>query len=390
MKQQAAVTGTGQVGYEGQLDQPYSELTGEAADRALDDAGLTMDDIDAVVIGHAPGGFIGMNHPERWAVDHIGAVDKPQMRIHTGGSTGGSAAEAAFYHVASGRYDNVLVVGGEKIQESEQPQRVLNSIWDPLYEKIFGLNTINLAAFNAREIMHEYDITRETLAKVAVKNWTNAKNNPHAHLSGEPTVEEVLESRMLCYPLSLYDTCPASAGGSALVVSGEDAVRDSQTTAWISGIGMNLDTYFIGDRVASTGEGLGAHLETATNRAYEMAGIDDPAEELDVAELYSPFSHRTLTNAAAANLTENPQTAARDLEAGEFEIDGSIPLDPSGGVHCSNPIGITAMIRVIEIADQIRGEAGAHQVPDASVGLATGSGGATQFYTAMILDAAKP
>jgi acetyl-CoA C-acetyltransferase len=118
-------------------------------------------------------------------------------------------------HVASGRYDNVLVVGAENVNENRSPQTVLNSIFDPLTERTFELNTTNTVAMQAVRYMDYYDVTREDLAKVAVRSWEHAKDNPHAHLAGDVSVEGVLDATTLSWPLGMLDTCPSSSGRSA-------------------------------------------------------------------------------------------------------------------------------------------------------------------------------
>jgi len=392
MRRNAAVVGTGQFGFEDQLSETHPELAGEAARRAIEDAGLDATDLDAVVFSQAPEAFFGIAHPGRWAIDQVGASEIPSMRIHTGGTTGGSAAQAGAYHVASGRYENVLVVGAEKVKENLSPQTVLNSIFDPLTERTFGLNTINTVAMQAIRYMERYDATREDLARVAVRSWKHAAGNPHAHLSGSISVEEVLEATTLSWPLGMLDTCPSSSGGSALVISSESEVQSrDMTPAWITGMGANSGTYFIGDRMANGQEEFAdaGYLERAAAEAYSQAGIEDPVADLDVAELYTPFTSYEYSTIEALDFCELGEAPEKDRE-GWFVLDGRIPVNPSGGVLCTNPIAVTALVRVIEAADQIRGTATANQLDGVDTALATGVGGISQFYTAMTLADSPP
>lgn len=387
MNRETAVVGTGQVGYQDELPYTYPELIGRAAQHAIDDADMGFEDIDAVVFSQAPEAFFGIAHPERWAVDYAGAAEIPSMRIHTGGTTGGSAAQVGAYHVASGRYDSVLVVGGEKVKENQAPQTVLNSIFDPLTERPFGLNTINTVAMQAVRYMEKYDLSREDLARVAVRSRRHGKDNPRAHLSGDVTVDEVLDAPILSWPLGMYDSCPSSSGSCAIVISDEDTVRDrSLDPAWITGMAANSGTYYIGDRMGNGTVDFAeaAYLEPAADRAYEQAGIDDPAANLDVAELYTPFTSFEYPMIEAAQLCD-PGTAADADTSGWFGPDGKLPINPSGGPLCTNPIAVTALIRVAEAADQVRGTAADHQIPDAETAIATGVGGISQFYTAIVM-----
>jgi acetyl-CoA C-acetyltransferase len=392
----AAIVGVGQYGYTGSMEETYVELAETAARRALDDAGLDMDDVDAVVVSHAPEAFIGIAHPERWVADNIGAAGKPAMRIHTGGATGGSAAQAGYYHVAGGEFDTVLVVGAEKIKENHAPQTVLNAIWDPMTEKPFGLNAINMTSFQAVRYMDQYGATREDFARVAVRTRENGARNPHAHVSDQVTVEEVLEAPMVSWPLGLIDSCPSSAGGCAVVVSSEETVDDRRLNpAWFTGVGMRADTYFMGDKMGDSVDMGGDsdhanydYLAEAAEQAYEMAGITDPLEEFDVAELYAPFTPNEFMISEAIGLCEKGK-AAEARHEGRFDRDGEVPVNPSGGTLCSNPIAVTALARVAEAALQVRGTAGERQVPGVELAVATGPGGSHQFHSIVILNASR-
>lgn len=393
MSRAAAIVGTGQVGYVGESQDQYVELAGEAAKRALDDAGLGMDDIDAVVVSHAPEAFIGIAHPERWLVDYVGGTDKPEMRIHTGGSTGGSAAQAGYYFVASEQYDNVLVVGAEKIKENEAPQKILNAIWDPVYERPFGLNAINMTAFQAQRYMDKYDVTRRDLAHAAVRNHRHGAMNPHAHVANDITVDDVLDAQYICYPYGLYEVCPSSTGGCAVVVSDEQTVEDrGLTPAWFTGVGASSGTYFMGDRMGTNHDTEHADMDTledCTLAAYDMAGIEDPVQEFDVAEVYAPFPGVDYSSLENLHLAERGRATEAQLD-GRFEMDGEVPVNPSGGVQCANPISVTALVRVAEGALQVHGNAGERQVDGVNDAVVTGSGGSVQFWTTTTLSSDKP
>jgi acetyl-CoA C-acetyltransferase len=393
MSRDAAIVGTGQVGYVGESQDTYVELAGEAAKRALDDAELAMDDIDAVVVPHAPEAFIGIAHPERWIVDYVGGTYKPEMRIHTGGSTGGSAAQAGYYFVASEEYENVLVVGAEKIKENEAPQKILNAIWDPIYERPFGMNAITMAAQQAQRYMDKYNVTREDLAHVSARNHTHGINNPHAHVANDITVADILDTPYIAYPYGLYETCPSSAGGCAVVVSDEETVEDRDLNpAWFTGVGAASGTYFMGDRMGTHHDTEHADceaLEDCTLAAYEMAGIEEPLQTFDVAEVYAPFPAADYSSLENLHLAERGRATEAQLD-GRFEMDGEVPVNPSGGVQCANPISVTALARIAEGASQVHGTTGAHQVDDVNNAVITGSGGSVQFWTTTTLSADKP
>lgn len=367
----------------------YVEMLHESSLAALEACGLSMDDIDAVVLALAPEALMGVNHAERWCTDVIGGRLKPVMRIQTGGATGLSAIQAGYHHIACGMYDRVLVVGADRVRESGDAQKIFNKIWDPFYERDLPFTTITMIAMSAVRYMHRHGMTERQMARVSEKAHHNGVLNPHAHIRREVTVEEVLESRYLAWPIKMLDACPQSAGGCAVVLSSAEAVDQTiQKPAWVNGISMAGETYFIGDRLevspAGYDYGDAEALAVAAQHAYTMAGITDPSREIDVIETYASFSPVEIHNAEALGVA--PLGGAGEMfEEGRFDIDGELPINPSGGVICTNPISVTAMVRFAEAVLQIQGRAGPHQVPDTGVAVATGAGGSHQFFNVAVL-----
>lgn len=387
-----AISGIGQTKYSGLTNQSYPELVREATKAVLEDAQTTVDSVDAVIVSMAPDAIIGVSHGERWIVDACGAAGKPMMRVHTGGSTGISAVQVAAYHVASGMYDTVMVVGADRVGESGDAQTILNRIWDPYFERAMPLNTITMLAFQAVRFMEKYGMTEEHMAMVSVKDHENGCKNPHAHLQKAVTIEEVLDSRMISWPIKLFDSCPSSSGGAAMILTAEDNVSSfPNKPAWIRGLGHASESYWMGDRMGPKMDSDHADspaLTQAAQSAYRMAGIQDPRRELDAAELYAPFSNIELHAIQDVGLCE-PDETLRLLEKGYFDLEGTMPVNPSGGVLCANPISVTAMVRVAEAALQVQGRAGDYQVDGAETALATGIGGDHQHFGAVVVGADK-
>jgi acetyl-CoA C-acetyltransferase len=385
-----AIAGIGQTQYTSRRDDViYPELVREAAELALDDCGLSVVDIDAVVFSLAPDGLIGVGNAERWCVEAIGASGKPLMRVNTGGSTGISSVQTGFYHVASGMFETVLVLGADRVAESGDAQTVLNKMWDIGYERPYPLNAVNMLALSAQRYMAKYGTTEYHMALVAAKNRRHAARNPHAHLRKLLSVDEVLASKPICWPIKMGDACPQSTGGAAVVlVSERVADRMGRPVAWVRGLGVNAETFWMGDRVGpqATGDHADADgLALALERAYRGAGIRSPARQLQVAELYAPFSSVELHAIEAARLCAKGD-AGRRLEYGEFELGSRGPVvNPSGGVMNANPIAVTALVRVAEAALQVTGRAGDRQVAEANVAVSSGIGGDHEFYGAMVL-----
>ena len=332
MSTNVAVIGIGQTEFRARWDSmTYVELAQLAAKRALEDARLSAHDIDAVVFSMAPTHFMGVADCEKWAVDFVGARGKPFMRVHTGGATGGSAFHAAWAHVASGEYKRVLVVGADRITETPDAQFILNLIWDPLYEQDFALNTVTMTAVAAQRYMSRYGITEEQYARVVVRARRNALNNPNAHLKGLITIEDVMNSPRVAWPYKLFDICPRSAGAAAMVICDEDTARQTcSRPAFVTGVGAISNTVFMGDRCVPKADcdfAEHAELTLAARECYAQAGIQDPANEIQVVELYDPFSSFQFPELESLGFCARG-TAARLSDEGAFERGGITVVGP--------------------------------------------------------------
>jgi acetyl-CoA C-acetyltransferase len=385
------IIGIGQSEFKARRDDAnYPELVREGVTLALRDAQRELSDVQAVVYSLAPDALLGIGNAERLGVDAVGARNKPFMRINTGGATGLSSVAVGHAHVASGACDLVLVAGGDKVGESGDSQTILNKIWDPIYERQLPLGTITMLAMSAVRAMEKYGMTEEDMARVTVKNRSHAARNPNAQLRKIVTVEDVLASRYIAWPIKLLDACPQSSGGCALVLASERYVRENHLDAvWITGVGHCSESYYIGDRMGNNfaADHADAHaLRLAFERSYRMAGIDDPVGAVDVAELYAPFSNTEFHSIEAAGLAPLGQSMAM-LREGDFHIGARTAVNPSGGTLCTNAIAVSAMVRVAEAALQVWGRAGDHQQPNAKIAIASGNGGDHQFFGTMVIEA---
>lgn len=386
------IIGIGQSNFKSRRDDAnYPELVREAVALALQDCGRSLEEIEAVVYSLAPDALLGIGNAERLGVDAVGGRSKRFMRINTGGSTGISSVAAGHAHIAAGVSDLVLVAGADKVGECGDSQTILNKIWDPTYERSLPLGTITMLAMSAIRYMHKYGMTQEDMAAIVVKNRAHAALNPHAHLRKPTSIEEVLSSRMLSWPIKLFDACPQSSGGCAMVLASEDYIRRHNLDAvWITGVAHSSESYYMGDRMGNKvlADHADAHaLQESFQRSYAMAGIKDPRRQVDIAELYAPFSNTEFHAIEAAGLANVGQAPAM-LKEGDFHLGGGgIPVNPSGGVLSTNAIAVTAMVRVAEAALQVWGRAGDRQVKGAKVGIASGNGGDHQFFGTMVVEA---
>ena len=355
-----------------------------AAVGALKDATMTPDDIDAIVFSLAPTWFMGVADADRWAVDYIFGAGKPMMRVHTGGATGGSAVHAAYNLVRSGIYRSVLVVGAERIAETPDAQNVLNLIFDVFYERDMPLSTNTSVGLWASKYLQRYGQTQEDLARVAVRAWGNATRNPRAHLKGNITIDDVMKSKMISYPLKLYDICPRSSGSAAMIVGNMDmAKRFSPRPAFINGTASRTVTYWIGDRMTSTAatDFIDFDLaEDASAECYRKAGITDPVKQIQVTEIYDPYTLMTPVQLERLGFC-GPGMALRLEREGYWNVEGgAVAVNPSGGTLCSNAIAVAGLARAIDAAEQVMGKAGAMQVPRVHNAIASAVGGIAQFY----------
>ncbi len=385
MGRPCAVIGVGQTRYASKRrDVSIAGLVREAALRALADAGLRFADIDAVVIGKAPDLFEGVMMPEAYLADALGAAGKPMMRVHTAGSVGGSTALVAASLVQGGVHERVLVVAYEKQSES-------NATWALTTRPPFGASLVVGAggyfAPHIRAYIHRSGAPGHIGALVAVKDRRNAMLNPYAHLKIPGIDQDMVESSpMLWEPVRYLETCPSSDGACAVVLASESAAAAApHRPAWVHGAAVRSEPiFFAGRDTVNPQAGKDCAADT-----YRQAGITDPRRELDVAEVYVPFSWYEpmwLENLGFCAEGEGWKLT----ESGATSLDGDVPWNPSGGVLSSNPIGASGLIRFAEAALQVRGMAGEHQVPGARRALGHAYGGGAQFFAMWVVGCDKP
>ena len=365
-----AIVGAGQTHHaRRRMDVSQVGLAREAVTRALDDADLTMADIDSVVVCTGPVLFAAVNQPEKWLVDAIGARLKPVVRVTSGGGTGLAGALAAVNQVRAGFAERVLVVAYDKLSEGAL-QYSISTLYDPFWGREFAVGIMGFSAAYWRARMDVLGHSEEAAALVSVKNHKNAMLNPYAHVRKEVSVEDVLSSRPLCWPIKLLDVPPISDGACAVILASEDAAKACPDPAWIRGMAYYCEAENVAYRSMIQSE----PLTLAASRVYQQAGITNPRRQCDVVEVQEPFTCFELSYYEGLGLCP-PGGAAELVASGATELTGDIPVNPSGGCMGANPIGATALIRLAEIAQQVRGRAGAYQVPDARVGLMQAGGG---------------
>jgi len=383
-KKRVAVIGAGMTLFRRTLKETGKELAWEASKMALDQAGLELKDIDSVVMGTAPDAFDGVHMKGEYLADGSGAYRKPYSRVFVGGGTGVLAVDAGWWHIASGQFDTCLVVAEEKMSSCyPHPAYAFTTIFDPIYARPLGVTLIWIFALEMHRYMHVHGIKKEDIALVSVKNKRNALDHPCAQLGANITVEDVLNSEMLCYPVQRLDISPTSDGAAALVLASEDVAKKvTDNPVWIDGVGWCIDSTFWTNRDLY----YPRYVQCAAQMAYKMAGIKNPPKEIDVAEVYDPFDYKELHHMEGLMLARKGQ-APRLTAEGVTQRDGDLPINPSGGLlGVGNPIAAAGIMKCCEIFWQLRGEAGKRQVKgDPRTGLAQAWGDLMQYGSVVIM-----
>jgi acetyl-CoA C-acetyltransferase len=361
------------------------ELAWEAASKALESAELTLDDIDSVVMGTAPDAFDGVHMKSEYLSDGAGAWGKPYMRGYVGGGTGVFSVIQGWYHVASGLFDTCLVICEEKMSTCRpHPQGAFLNIFDHTTERPLWPNLLWIFALEMNAYMNRYGLDKRDIASVAVKNKRNAAHHPAAMLgNADITVDDILASEVLAWPVQRLDVSPIADGAVAVVLAADHVARRvTNRPVWIEGVGWNLDTAYWTNRDLS----YPTYVEEAARMAYKMAGIREPRKEIHIAEPYDPFDYKELHHLEGLQLADRGD-APRLAADGHFNRDGNLPTCPSGGLlGVGNPIAAAGLMKMAELFWQLRGEAGGRQVPgQPKRGLAQAWGDLMQVGTVVIV-----
>ncbi len=382
MAEQCAVIGIGQTKHrESRRDVSMPGLIRIAALGALEDAEMTFRDVDAIVIGTAPDMFEGIMMPELFLADALGASGKPIFRVHTAGSVGGSTAVVASHLVQAGVHEKVLTVAFEKQSES-------NAMWALSPAIPFQPQLVAGAGGYFAPLMRSYirrsDAHPDTGCMVAVKDRAHGLLNPYAHLHLDQSLDEVKASPMLWDPIRYSETCPSSDGAVAMVLVNEKHADRVKNPAWVKGASVRTErTFFAGRDQVNPGAG-----RQCAKDVYDQAGITKPLTEIDCAEIYVPFSWFEPMWLENLGFAEEGLGWKMTME-GKTKLGAEMPINMSGGVMCTNPIGASGMLRFAEAARQVRGTADRHQVDGAKVALGHAYGGGSQFFAIWIVSSER-
>jgi acetyl-CoA C-acetyltransferase len=351
-----------------------------AALAAMKDAGLDRP-VETVLVANMGAGILNhMSGVGSALVDRLCLYPAPAETIENGPASGGSAVKVGAYAVGSGAVDVALVVGGEKMRAVTgwEATDFVATLSHPEAEYIYGVTLPALAGMFARLYMEKHGVTQEHLAMVAIKNHTNALKNPYAHIQQTVSMEGILHrpeaivnNPPVAEPLRMFDCCPVSDGGAAVVLCSEEIARATgRPRVRVAGIGQATDTHAVHEREDPTE--LRA-VRIAAGIAFEKAGV--APGDVDVAELHDAFTILEIAESEEAGFFAKG-TGHLALERGETSLGGRLPINPSGGLKArGHPVGATGVAQVVEITWQLRGEAGARQVKEAEVGFTCNFGG---------------
>ncbi|MFC1823186.1 thiolase family protein [Thermodesulfobacteriota bacterium] len=376
MSERVAIVAVAQTKYEDNKSPLWlGDLAYEPIEKVLQQTGLTYQDriedgfgIDRILTTMEDH-FVGRACSAFFIHHYLGGF---RMSHDCVSADGAFAVYHAVIDILSGHYDTVLVVSAVKESETSR-SAIENCFFDHIYLQPLGLDYQMASGMQARRYIDRYHISLEQCAMAAVKSRRNAKNNPYAQEPLDITVEDVLNSKMLASPLRSLDGKPAvSDGACALILTTEEKAKQlTDKPVWVTGLANCYDVHYPGDRDLAEC----ASLTTAAKKAYEMAGINDPVSEIDVAEISTEYSYQELLWSEGFGWCDKGD-GGQLIESGVTGMKGSLPVNPSGGVLAGNPLAVAGAARVAEAVTQLQGEAGERQVEGAQMAIAHGFTGA--------------
>ena len=369
-----AIIGVGQTEFGERWESGFRDLVIEAGSRAIQDANIHGDDIDAGYVGTmASGRLVGQEHIGALLADYMGLTPIPITRIEGACASGALAFRQGFMAVASGMH-NVVVVGGvEKMTDLgvAEVSDILGGAGDQEWELFLGATFPGLYAMMARRHMYEYKTTEEMLASVAVKNHKNGAKNKYAQYQNEITIDQVLKSKMIADPLKVFDCSPITDGAAAVVLAPLDiAKKYSEQPIEIVASAQASDNIALHSR-KSLSE-LRA-TQVAAKHAFEQAKVT--RKDIDIAEVHDCFTIAEIMAIEDLGFYKKGEGGKATLD-GKTALEGEIAVNTSGGLKaCGHPVGATGIKQICEVTWQLRGKAGARQRKDAKIGLTHNVGG---------------
>lgn len=380
--EKVCLIGAGSTKY-GKLDDSIADITTQASVAAIESAGISPKDVKAGYISNVFGVADKQVHIGPVLMSNLGISDRPSVSIESACGSGSVSFREAYANVAAGFYDCLVVTGVEKVTHTgtEWTTTYFAYCSEFFYEGMAGASFPGLFASMARAYLSEFDATEEDFARVAVKNHENGVMNPKAHLQKKITVDDVMNSAVVASPLKLYDCCPFSDGASSAILCSEKFAKEHGKD-YVEVIGSGRG----GSPAALQGR---EHMTTipstkiAAKAAYEMAGITP--KDVDFAEVHDCFTIAEVVDTEDLGFFEKGK-GVQAVREDRTKLNSDISINPSGGLKSKgHPIGATGVGQVVEVFDQLMGNAGDRTVRDAKIGLthnfgATGASCAVHIF----------
>lgn len=341
-----AIASYGLLKYTGNLELLGEEVTFKISKSVLDKVGVSRDDLDSVSINSAD-----FNDGITISIGPIapaaGGYQKDAVRVENGGL---SAVIAGYAAVASGSADFIMVASADAT--AFDTRRVSNFAYDAFFRRDTGIDAIGSSAIIANDYMHKYGMTEADFAQVAAKNYEAAVTNPYAHVKKGYSTDDILASSMISWPIREYECYTQSFGGAAILLASEEKAKElGIDPVWITGCGMGAESYFGDwDEIVKM-----SAYKSAVKAAYKMAGINNARQELDIAEVFNPFSPWELIAYEVLGLCE-PNRATTLLRDGVTVADGELPVNVSGGTLCTHGANSSGLFSTIQAALYLDGE----------------------------------
>lgn len=351
------VLGIGKTPHKIQHDKSLRDLIVDAGRLAMDDAGVAPTDIQSYYLGNAGcTGFAFENSVALMGADHLGLTPAPAMRVEAACGTGAWALHLGVVAILSGLYDTVLVMGAEKMNDlaTVEGTSIIAQAADSKEEYFSGLTFPSGVALTMRKYMQVYGCTEEDLANVSVKNHHYGARNPYAHLRFECTVDQVMRSAKVADPLKLYEVCPMTDAGSALVLCREEILRDQpdKPQVYVTATSMGSGTWYAASDTLDDAYDL---LAKPAEKAYAMAGLT--SNDMDVAEIYNSFAIQEPLGIESLGFAKQGD-GWKGAKDGSTWIDGKVGVNLSGGLLCKgHPLGATGTSQAVDVVEQLRGTA---------------------------------
>jgi acetyl-CoA C-acetyltransferase len=370
-------------------DKSFRQLIAEAGASAILDAGISGKEIDAMYVGSMSSGrFVGQEHVGALVADVSGFshMHIPSTRVEGACASGGLAVRQGYLSIASGINDIVIVGGIEKMNDvgGVSATETLATASDQEWEAFFGATFPGLYAMIAKRHMYEYGTTKKQLAQVAVKNHANGALNPNAQYRKPITLEYAMNATIVADPLGLMDCSPVSDGAASIVLCAADiAKKYTEKPIKIIGSGQGSDTLALHARRDICTLDATVH---AGKMAYKQAKISP--KQINLAEVHDCFTIAEICAIEDLGFVKKGE-GGKAVENKITTLDGSLPINTSGGLKSKgHPVGATGVAQIVEITQQLRGEAGKRQVKDARIGLTHNVGGSGATCVVHILEVA--